>query len=802
MDRSNIIRIHECKLSKNGDIIPPVDGFSRQVLANLKTTCEAYDKEELIKEIPYQPASTLPFHNVYLAFYAGSYGVAMILQYAVTYAITKEEKYGYKAKAWLLSSITWDEERFSLYCSSRLMHAIIAGVDWIQDLLSDDEIERAYGYIRKLCLHHEEQAMSMITGKETGGHANLYASCFGLACLALISADMEPKARDWLKAVIGKFKTNLFPHDVKMDGTYQPDGNWCIEYAFRYKFIFLDALRLVTGEDLIKEYQEDLIRPLRYLKYAYMGDGQVPVKDIYGPNENMLDVYQINTCGSLFLRFASFTRDPYLQWIGMSNPVAGRTNAFGNRVKGGHRFLYPVGYSDYLWYDPSVEPQFTPPEELAKLFPVGELAILRTRYGNGLTLAYQGRRGNVMYESPDLIVNKNGRSMFCKVPVKDSLPLSEANGPAAGGGEMERKGVIEKLIQLGEKDILRIKGFLTRQQITFSREDESIDITVSRRKRNAKEASLQHDVSGQYLRLRGEGYLQYDAPNNFNPDQGVLQMEFRLSRKPSKSEKYPAVLFSIGQHLKYTFGNAMFIGFLEEGRLGVKFKDSEGRWLFAHLSSEVPAINPGYWYFISVYWNNLNTTKANPICGIVIGEYHAEARLTMPNDKAFHCIPNTTMWVGGSVQMPDSFANADIRMIKIYGKCHQGFTNGRVPNERDLLFETDYRKGMNAVYAKGKGEEIAEAGLEYRFHAQECEGKQVIVHKDYVQILNEGESVYIVGKDVEIQTETLPYLRSGFAGLSFEEEPNQPISKRIVIIPREGQSNLNFQIITKRPEEN
>lgn len=802
MDRSGIIRIHECRMSDDGGIIPPVDEFSSRVLRNLKASCEAYYTEAVIGRIPQQPESALPFHNLYLAFYAGAFGVAMILQYAVTYAITKEKKYGLKAKEWLLASIQWDESLFSFYCSARLMHAIITGVDWIQDLLSDEEIEQAYGYLRKLCLHHEKQAMEMCGNKETGGHANLYTAGFGLASLALDCSGMEPKAGKWLKAVIEKYEKNLFPDDADEDGTYQPDGNWCIEYAFRYKFIFLDALRLVTGRDLIREHYKDMIRPVRYLKYAYMGDGQVPVKDFYESNENMLDGYQINAFGALFLRFASLTRDPYLQWIGMSNPVAGRMHAYGNKVRGGHRFVYPVGFTDYLWYDPSVKPQFSPPEETAMLFPQGELAALRSSYGKGLTLAYQGRRGNVMYASPDIMLNKNGRPMFCTAPVKDSLPLAEANGPAAGGGEMERKGAIQKLIRLEDRDILKIDGFLTRQQITVSHgQEETIDIDLSRRKRTAGEASLKQEADGQYLCLRGEGYLQYDVHKNFNPNQGVIKIEFRLSRTPSKSEEHPAVLFSIGQHLKYMFGHAMFIGFLEDGRLGVKFKDSEGRWLFAHFSRELPAIQPQFWHDITVYWKNFNKGGADPVCGIIYGEYHAEARLTIPGRKAFQCIPNTTMWVGAAVQMPDSFANADIRKISIYGRC-PAYKNGIDPKEGGLLFAVDYSKGTDAVFARGKAAEIAEQGLEYRLHAQECEGKQVVIQKNCVQIISGGESVYISGADVSIKTEVLPPLRSGFAGLSFEDEVNSPILKRIVIKPCRGKSKLNFQITTKPPKGN
>lgn len=799
MNRAKIIRIHECKMSENGQIIPPIDSFSSLVLKNLKASCEEYDKEPVIKEIPQQPDSTLPFHNLYLSFYSGAFGTAMILHYAITYAITKEIKYGRKAKEWLMAAVQWDNTLFSFYCSARLMHAIVAGVDWIQDLLSDDEIEQAYMYLKKMCNFHEKQAMEMCGNKETGGHANLYISGFGLACLALISAGIEPKAENWLKRVITKYERNLLPDDADEDGTYQPDGNWCIEYAFRYKFIFLDALRLVTGRDLIKEYFEDMTRPVKYLKYAYMGDGKVPVKDLYERNENMLDGYQINTFGALYLRFASLTEDSYLQWIGMSNPVPGRMHAYGNKVKGGHRFIYSVGFTDYLWYDPKVKPEFSPPKERAKVFPQGELAVLRTSYGEGLTLAYQGRRGNVMYASPDLIINKNGKPMLCTAPVKNSLPLQEANGPAAGGGEMERKGVIKKLTCLEDRNILQIDGFLMRQRISvYWGQEEIIDVELSRRKQSPKEVSLVNEPEGQFLRLRKEGYLQYEAYKNLNPDKGAIQMEFRLSKTPPKSENHPSVLFSIGQHLKYMFGNSMFVGFLEGGRLGVKFKDSEGRWLFAHFSGELPLIQPGFWHEITVYWKNFNKPCVNPVCGIIFGEYHTEARLTMPNNKPFQFSPNTTMWVGAAVQMPDSFANADFRKIRIFSRSPRQKEN-YIPDEKDLLFDVDYSKGMDAVYAGGNKSEISGMGLEYRLHAQVTESKRVIRHKGYVQIANGEESVYISGQDICISVEKLPKLRSGFAGQSFEQEENDPDIKRIIIKPVGNKQKLSFRITSQPP---
>jgi len=120
---------------------------------NLLASCDFYDREAVIREVPQRPDSKLPFHNLYLPSTPGAFSVAMILQYGVAYAITGEEKYGLKAKAWLLAAVGWEESHHSFYSSSRLIHAVLAGVDWIRNLLSDGEIEQAYRFVRKLCLH-------------------------------------------------------------------------------------------------------------------------------------------------------------------------------------------------------------------------------------------------------------------------------------------------------------------------------------------------------------------------------------------------------------------------------------------------------------------------------------------------------------------------------------------------------------------------------------------------------------------------------------------------------------------------
>ena len=792
MERGNILLVHPCGFSADGRIGVPVDGHTRKVLDNILLSCEEYENAPVYESLPQQPDSLLPFHNVYLAFYTASQAVALLLQFGIAYAITSDRRWGDKAAHWLKAVCGWDISLLSFYAAARLMHSMVAAAGWLQDMMSDAELERVYSALAGLCRHNEKEAFRICHIKETGGHPNLYTGGFGIAALALREMGCEPLADKWLGWVMHKYKTDLFPNDGAPDGTYQPDGNWSIEYAMRYKLMFLDAWRQATGQDLVAEHYDEVTRQIPYLRYAYMGDGRTTEKKRYPGDETMLGSYQINAYSALYLRYAQITKDPYLQWIGMTNPAPGKLYESGAKIKGGPRFIYASGFLDYLWYDPSVKPCFSPPAQLSKLFSDGELAVLRSGFGNGLTLAYQGRRGNVIYNMPNLTANLNGTSFFVEAPEKNSLPTAESNCPASGGGDMERKGVIKNLRSSPTGDVLDIEGFLTRQRITFTRQPSPrADIHLQGLRHSARQVALS-DSEGGYVRLRGEGYLQYARQRNLSLSEGMLEMTFRLSAQPSAKHGKPSILFSAGQHLHYMFGNSMFFGFLEDGRLGVKFKDREGRWLFAHLSGTLPAVLPGSWHTAWVYWKNLNRPGTTPCCGLMLDGYCAEARLKMPDGKPFVFKPNTSLWVGGGVQMPDSFAQADIRCLRLYRRCR--LTGGiPLPAAKDISFEADYANGLDAVFALGNKMNLAGNSLEYRLHVLKTETDGASLEQNCVRIRKDGKTMTVEssGTGARFHLETLPYARTGFAGESFDDE-EIPVYQRIKVRPPKGKDELQF----------
>jgi len=791
--RENILRVHTCKLSSDGTFVKPVDEFSELTLHNIITSCEEYADEPIPDKVPQQPESVLPYHNLYLCFYAVTFASELMKQNAICYAVTRDEKSGSRAKKWLKAVLRWDETLYTMYASARLLHAITATVQFIESLLTDKDLVDVYNCINRICLLHEDEMRKTLSEKGTGGHPNLYTAGFGLGALALKKMDFQEKAAKWLDMVIGKYRLDLLSDDSAPDGTYQPDGNWSIEYAYRYKFFFLDALKENTGIDLFSEYSDKAVNITRYLRHAYIGGRNVPVKARYNSNENMLDTYQLNAFCGLYLRLATQLRDPYLQWIATRNPVPGRINAYGNKVIGGHRFINACGITDYSWYDPSLTAVFSPTDEKSIVFPDGQLVVMRSSFDRGVTVSYQGRNCGEMYASPDLMINIDGKPLFCPAPEENSLPMAEANGPFAGSGEMDRKGSITRLEQMPGFDRLYIDGLRTSQEITVD-EAGTVNILLRKRPRNTEECELISEEGG-YVKLRGEGYLQYEREGNFNPDEGLITMRFRLAKTPAYDPFKPSILFSVGPQLHYMFSDALYIGVIDDGRLGVRLKGPELKWLCSDMSSVCPGFSPQVWHTLSVYWSGLNDPVKIPRCGLVLNGFRNEASLKMPKGSSISFLPKTSLWIGSGVSMPDSFAQADIAWVKIYGKCPQN-TLDLSEDEDNLLFHADYSKSLDAVFSKGNGREIVNDGFGYRLHIERNADKNVEIKNGHVEIKCKDQTTYIKPGAAEalFKIEEMPQLRTGFAGKSFEDEEEAPMYQRIQMLPKNSNTDLQFSI--------
>ena len=769
IERKNLLHVHQCKFAPEGAIGSPVDEFSQRIYENVLASASKYLNQEIPSKIPFLPDSPFPYHNLYLSFYTGMQAAVILPHEALAYRLSGNKEYLSAAKRWLETVLVWDTDKFSFYIAARLMHALICTADWLRDDLSAEQLDGITELLRHMCLYREDEALAMCRNMEPGGHANLYVSGFGLSCLYLRSC--EPKTEQWLAEVISKYEKCLLPHDWSPDGAYPPDGTWTYTYAAFYKFAFLDAYKAVTGRDLVAEYRDQICYPTRFLRYAYLGGETLTYKERYTDHENMADKgYNLDSFSPVYLWYASLTRDPYLQWIATRDPRVGSIIEFPNKVKQGPSFIYNPGLLAWFWYDPSVEPENCPPEEGSALFSSGELAILRTGFSaKDFVLSYQGRRGNIMYESPGFSLNRGDHNFFVAAPSPNTLPTLEENALAVSG-EMERKGCIRKFVQKESYDELTIDGFLTRQRIRLEKTAKCVHIHAEGRKPTERERSLRDG----YVSLDG-GYLQY--ARSIDEIAGSMTMRFRLKRDPSRRFERPFVLFSTGQHLRYSFGHCLYFGFLEDGCLGVKIKDAESRCLFAQLPRSMPLILRDRWYDAEIWWKNLNTPGATPLVGIRLEGVQTETSLAMPDGKAFVCRPNTSMWVGAGLEMPDSFAPVDI------SRCELFDSSGR------SCFLADYSKSVDA----GPILEESLGPLEYRLHLPVSEDRDAFLDGDAVVVRNGEDSIRLTSKTCTFAVEEIPYARPGFAADSFEDM-NVTYKRVLVLPPKDNHRCIDFTI--------
>lgn len=746
MDRNRILRIYSRASCADNTFSMPEDVYSKLIYSNVLSSCDKYLTHEPPEKIPYIPDTQLPYHNVYLAFYTGMQAACIMPHMALAYRLSGEEKYLNSAEKWLDIVMNWDTDLFSFYMAARLMHALICIADWLRFELSDSRLHSITNLLSHMCTTREDEALAMCRSNEMGGHANLYVAGFGLCALFL--RDTEPKAEFWLSEVLRKYKRCLLPHDWSEDGTYPPDGTWAYCYAAFYKFTFLDAYKTATGDDLLKEYQEQLSYPVNFLRYAYMGGEKLPKKDYYDDHENLaVKGYNLNALSPVYLRFALHSKDKYLQWIALRDPTAGSILEYPNKVKQGPRFIFSPGLAAWFWYDSMLQAEYDPPEKGSALFRCGEIAIMRTGWSkDDLTLSFQGRRGNIMYESPGFSLNRGNSNFFVGVPTQSSLPVNEENALAVGQ-EVERYGSIRSFKRSEEKDTLIIDGLYTRQSIVMDKDKNRVHITAKGRNPTKRQVSLNEG----YVSLDG-GYLQY--PRLMDDSAGILKMRFRIKRNPIKRFDRPSILFSTGQHLRYSFGHCMFLGFIEDGCLGVKFKDAEGKALFAQLPHSCPVILKDQWYDVTVRWSNLNVPGLNPNVSITLNDITTSVELHMPYKKPFVCRSNTSIWVGAGVQMPNSFTAVDIAHLNLYDR------NG------GPTLSVDYSKSIDAEQAK----EQSLSPLSYRLHLYKNEERYAYIKSGEVIVRSGKKTLRLYSDTCSFIVDDLPYVRAGFAADSFEDK--------------------------------
>ena len=770
----------------------PCDDMRKKILSNIIASCTEYKNAIPPLKVAQMENSPYPYHNLYLCFYNALMGQSLIQQFSFAYLLTREKKYAEQAKRWLHALLGWDYKINSFYVSARVMQALVTAEDWLGSELTGNDLDMLHEYNIALCRQHENTIDVLRKDNSRGAHASLYTSSFGVAALSLVG--VIPEAEKWVDWVIEKFERALLPRDISEDGTYQPEGNWALGYSQYSKYLFMDALKNVTGIDLYKKHYEHITRALEFLRYAYVGGKSLEVKSIYRPDENLLTgSWQLDSFSPVFLKLASIAGDSYAQWIAARDPNMGKIQHTDSIVKGGVECIFGCGPFAYLWYDSSVPAIDHPDMKPSRFFAKGECVVMRSGWEEpSFVIGYQGRKSINTFQSPSMLIHWNGRLMTCSAPAPNTVPIAEGNAPAVNG-EMERKSKIEKFISDDTGDYIKASGFLTTQEMALLRgKMPCMLLNVELRGRKPTEVQLRSNNGEGYVHLGNGGYLQYCRENNFNPDAGAIRVVFRL-RKQLKRSHNPSILIGVGQGHNYcfSFGDSLNLGFMDNGLLTLQLKDSEAQVLKAQIPMYSADIPKGEWYEVIAWWDGVNKVGSSPRAGIMLNGTEVVSSVKMPDSKAFRLKPNASIWVGSGVQLPDSDTEVDVKQFEIFDSStvEDGKPSLQPSN---LLFSADYTKSIDAVSVRGDGRECAEGQLEFYMHPY---GSASITQYG-AEFKNGDSSISIVpipeGSAV-FDLNPIPFAQTGFAGEAFEDKRKQYL--RLSIKPANGSRHLTLAVL-------
>ena len=254
-------------------------------------------------------------------------------------------------------------------------------------------------------------------------HGSVDASPFGVAALALLGEVSQ--ADGWLKLAIDKHVDYLLPSALTPSGTNDQSSNFWAS-TILYRIQFMEALRRVTGRDLLQEFPRALPGRIALAAVAGRQSAELSANEcnrsvLFGPNYGQLNYW---SPGLVYL--ARVERRPIYQHLACWDDSLGsmqRTRFITpNRQE---ELLFGSGPYAFLWYDASVPAEIEANLPLSFEFPEPEVneAYLRASYDEGALLVGMKKGG--------LVVHAGGRAVFV-----DQLPTNDTNKPTAAVDEM------------------------------------------------------------------------------------------------------------------------------------------------------------------------------------------------------------------------------------------------------------------------------------------------------------------------------------------------------------------------------
>ena len=352
------------------------------------------------------------YENLYDRFYAIMHDVAIVEHLSLAHAIGGEVRHGEGARRWLVSCArAWKFEgdtgpdASKAYAVSRLMKGLAVGYDVMHAQLSSPEREGILASLGGIASNYWEGYFSTpwARGWHDAPHHDIVEwASFGVAALAMVGE--VPGASAWVDATVEKFEDQLLPMGLARDGA-QTEGRTFWASTMQYRIFFLEALREVTGVDLLGKYRDRMRGELALASIACeknhghdLESSSVVLNPPYG---------QLNYIAPVLLFLAREYRRPVYQHLALWDHTLGNIQRTRYVTPRGEELLFELGGYAYLWLDSdvSVSPTDLAGEPLSYNFPSVSEAYMRSSWRPGDVLIGISADALVVHAGGQVIVS-------------------------------------------------------------------------------------------------------------------------------------------------------------------------------------------------------------------------------------------------------------------------------------------------------------------------------------------------------------------------------------------------------------
>ncbi len=397
--------------------------------------------------------------NRYDRLYAAMHDAAIVEHLAFAYAYTGESQYFDAARAWATTvASVWIHEADNPPDAGRAAAAppILKALAVSYDILHERVSEVSRDDIRLAMVTIGRSYYQWYVDHPTTGGAgqdrcqeSVAAASLGVAALALLGE--EPQAAAWLELMVKQHTDHLLPHVLLPSGAPE-QGSQAWMPALQCRLMFLDALRRVTGRDLLREFPQAIDARVALAVIAGPGRrglGEVNQSILFGPSDG-----QLNYWSPALLLLARERRQSSLQRLVLWDPALGEVQRTRYVTPNIHQLIFALGGYAYAWCDPTVGTALEPGLPLAFSFADVNEAYARASYEAG-ALVVGVRHGRVAVHAGGQPVLVDPCDPFQAPPPTSGLAVSEAGpattircrGSAAAGYEeqsleLQRPGVL------------------------------------------------------------------------------------------------------------------------------------------------------------------------------------------------------------------------------------------------------------------------------------------------------------------------------------------------------------------------